>query len=385
MMIFDDIARTDPNPKSHRESTFQFMNRCRSDALDKVRVKLQSWLDHYPSAHRAELCKRFRADFNPPFYELLLHEMMIAHNHSVTVHPTIGDKGATPDFAISTSSGMTIILEATIWSDDEETDSTSSRMNLIYDSINDMKCREFFVAINDVRLIAPEQPSSKRIVSFLRKTIAEYDPTAYPPDCQYHQLPRFSYNDDRVEIDFMLIPKKPEAWDRDDVRTIGAYCGGCTWGDDSVILREKLRTKAMSYGKLMHPFVLALNIINSSVGDYEEIIYGTLNEKDAMSGLPRKQGFWGTANAPKHTRVSAVIVGEAFHSNVGRFRPCLYRNPWANHPLPGDFWKLSSAHLVDGNLVRENDMMTAGDLLGLPPDWPGDLFPDRRKNVHAFE
>jgi hypothetical protein len=76
--------------------------------------------------------------------------------------------------------------------------------------------------------------------------------------------------------------------------------------------------------------------------------------------------------------VSAVLFGCALPFNVPRIRFLLFRNPWAAHPLPSGFWKLPMAGFSTGDLVKENHDINVGDILGLPADWPGDLFPERR-------
>lgn len=82
-MLFSTLERTDEEPSRHAESTFQFLNRCKSAAVDKVRNEIERWCSRYPAADRDELESRLRDDFQSPFFELLLHELFTRQGFSV--------------------------------------------------------------------------------------------------------------------------------------------------------------------------------------------------------------------------------------------------------------------------------------------------------------
>jgi hypothetical protein len=98
-------------------------------------------------------------------------------------------------------------------------------------------------------------------------------------------------------------------------------------------LRVSLEKKGSRYGQLAMPYVIAVNSSDMMLTrrDFQDTVFGSPPEF-AAPGSPRDIGFWGTAAAPKYTRVSAVL----FTKNLcpptllmGQVYACLYFNPWA--------------------------------------------------------
>lgn len=388
-MLFSSFERTDPEPSRHSESTFQFLDRCKSVAVEKIRTEIERWLTNYPAARRDELVIRFRDDFKSPFFELLLHQLFIRQGFSVTINPDIGTRGRHPDFAIGMpDTTERVMLEATLCLDDLEADSTSPRMAPVYDAINSIDCPFCTLLISEVTFKSPgAQPSSRRIKSFLERELGKLDPEVLLASVtQPADMPCLTFEDEYVVIDFELVPMKREAWGRAGSRPIGMYPTVGRWGDGKNALRRTLNAKAKRYGQISEPFVVAVNTLSpwgSEETEWTEALFGSRQTYVKEStGEPRirhmQGGFWGHAEAPKCTRVSAVLFGCALPFNVPRIRFLLFRNPWAARPLPSSFWRLPVADLSTGDLVKENDDISVGDILGLPADWPGDLFPDRR-------
>jgi len=388
-VIFGTLERTDSEPARHGESEFQFLNRCKSIAADKIRCELERWLRDYPAEYQDELIARFRTEFYAPFFELLVHELLIRQGYSVAVHPSVGTSGKNPDFAAELPNRPEpVIVEATLCIDDQEEDSNSRRMHQVYDAIEAIDCPFYFILIRDVTLKCDAQPSSRRITSFLDRELSALDPEALlttalePAD---HR--RLRFEDEVLSIDFEIAPKKREAWGRPDARNIGTFPVRMRWGDSSVAVRRTLNAKAKRYGDLDKPFVIAVNTLGPWGYDEHErlgTLFGTRQEyvPAGTEGLRVRyltDGFWGDADSPKYTRVSAVIFGCALPVNVPRVDFCLYRNPWAAHPLPIGFWRLPTVDFSSGSAIRENTNVTVGQVLRLPDDWPGDLFPERRR------
>jgi hypothetical protein len=388
-MLFSSFERTEPEPSRQSESTFEFLDRCKSEAVEKVRAEIERWLANYPNAHRDELEIRLRDDFKSPFFEVLLHELLIRQGFKITVHPSIGTRGKYPDFAVELPATTDrVILEATLCLDDQEEDSTSPRMAPVYDAINGITCPFCMLSISEVSFKSPAaQPSSRRIKSVLERELSKLDPESLLASAtRVTDLPSLHYEDECVVIDFELVPKKQEAWGRPDARPIGMYPTRGRWGDGTEALRRTLNAKAKRYGQVGEPFVIAVNTLSpfgSEEAEWFEALFGTRQEfvragTDELYVRNLQDGFWGHAGEPKYTRVSAVLFGCALPFNVPRIRFLLFRNPWAAHPLPSGFWRLPVADFSTGELVKENDGISVGDILGLSADWPGDLFPKRR-------
>src|SRR4051812_46909014 len=114
MDLFDNIERQDKGPARHLEDSFSYYNRSARVGIAKIRAQLQEWFERYPRSDEAELAARFRADFQPAFFELFLHELSLRLGLEVTVHPDVGDGMSTrPDFLLSEPGGTTY-LEARV-------------------------------------------------------------------------------------------------------------------------------------------------------------------------------------------------------------------------------------------------------------------------------
>lgn len=75
--LFDDATRTNTDPASHEESTFQFLNRTAGPFWDRVRDLAETWYQRIPSGERGDLRNRFRSKESistlAAFWEIYLH------------------------------------------------------------------------------------------------------------------------------------------------------------------------------------------------------------------------------------------------------------------------------------------------------------------------
>jgi len=116
--LFDDKARTDPEPAYARESTYAFLDRVNDPVFAAVRAVLNAWVDRFASLHDdtdiSDLVGRLRSKediaFYAAFWELYLHELFVRLGFSIEVHPESG-KDTRPDFRL-TRDGREIYLEA---------------------------------------------------------------------------------------------------------------------------------------------------------------------------------------------------------------------------------------------------------------------------------
>ncbi len=383
-MIFDCYERTDCSPSTYSESAYHFFDRHNSAAASRIRAELERWTLKYPAEFRDQLCGRFRTEFEAAFFELLLHELFIRQNATVRVHPQAGDRGKRPDFEIALPGSMqTLVLEAVVCFD-EATELWLPRLKFVFDMINGIDCRDFFILIKEAIAKSPESPPTRRIASELTSRLHQIEIGRSLSSAEVGEvMTDFLYEDDTVRLLFE-IRRKHGARDRRQTQNIGMLPVVSKWGDSTHAIRRSLNAKAKRYGKLDKPFVIALNAIADWPQDEHErrqSLFGTRRDYvEAFTGQLQTKvlddGFWGSAVHPKWTRVSAVILGRVFETNLPWARLCLYHNPWARHPLPPDAWPLPIAIMRDGRVVYENSDSKLADVLRLPADWPGNLFTD---------
>jgi len=386
-VIFKKYDRTDPEPARHQESFYEFYDRCKSPAAALIRSELERWAKNYPADCRDELYHRFPGAFESAFFELFLHELFTRQGASVAIHPNVGTKGKRPDFqVVNPPSSQAIIVEAAVCLDEMIGGSQMPMMKSIYDGINEISSPHSFILIHDVILKSGQQPALREIRKSLEGELKRIDPQELLHTTEISGRGQtLCYEDRNVKMILEIVAKKRDVWNRPGRPTIGMPPMTTRWGDGSEAIQNTLSKKAKRYGAVEQPFVIAVNT-RGSWGHSERESAGVLFGKEQsyiaaetgeLCSRPLHDGFWGNAERPKHTRVSAVVLGCVFPANVGRAKLCAYYNPWAVHPMPESFWCLPTMKLDEGRIVWVDTGLTPGSILGLPHDWPGDLFEER--------
>jgi hypothetical protein len=88
----------------------------------------------------------------------------------------------------------------------------------------------------------------------------------------------------------------------------------------------------------------------------------------------RPNGLWTGHKGPRCRRLSAVLVGAYVVPWISAKTDLkLWKNTWATLPLHCDAGGVVTIidPKDDGSLVATAATMTTGEVLGLPPDWPG--------------
>ncbi len=389
-MLFKSFERIDPTPCRYQEPTFDFYERHKSTAAARVRETIHTWLAGYPAELRAELCARFRVEFESALYELFLHELFKRQGTAVRVHPDRGDKGKRPDFEVITATGS-VIVEATICNDDAG--DRNPNQDVIYDVIDSVACPDFFILVRESNLESGKNPAVRRLRAFLDREIERLDADSLLWEAESSLVnpsyPTRSYEDDGVMIEFEFVPRKRHARGRVGVPNIGMTPVITRWGNGFDTVRDTLAGKAKKYGVLDEPFVIAVNVLSPWIcaeRDSAEVLFGTKQEYVSAGGLEvgcrvLDDGFWGTAEHPKWTRVSGVILGSVYPTSFARAKLWLVHNPWARHPIPADFWCLPSMRMIGADIVRAEGTRKPSEILGLDELWPGDLFEDLRSSA----
>ena len=160
-------------------------------------------------------------------------------------------------------------------------------------------------------------------------------------------------------------------------------------------IRRKLKDKAKRYGKLNHPYIIALNtlgpfangesMMEALFGDELIIAHPTLDGGFVHVPELRPNGLWHNHYSPdtgsvSNTRVSAVLIADQMspgnvasspHSSTHGYCPRLrlYHNPWAEHKYSSILTRLPQACPRDGQMVMfEGEALP--DIFGLPLEWP---------------
>ena len=133
--LFGQYQRTDPSPKRHSESAYQFGDRSARPKVSAVRALFESWFGAYPKAQQAELQGRCLADFYAAFFELFLYSYFTNGGYAVTPHPQVASSTKKPDYLVE-KDACRFYLEAITARDLSDEEAAKGRVkNLLLDAI----------------------------------------------------------------------------------------------------------------------------------------------------------------------------------------------------------------------------------------------------------
>jgi hypothetical protein len=212
MKVFDEVIRTETRPSGDVEPLFQFLNRVCGSYWDQVREVIERWFSRLPVDARGDLRARIRdnddRNAHSALWELYLHEMLIGSRCEVKCHPDLPGRSRKPDF-FATKNEESFYVEARRISTPDNEVSSENRLRSIYDAINTMDSRNFFLQLT-LKSEGTEAPSVRKLKTELAKWLQDLDPdeviTAYNGQ-GIEGLPGYSWEDRGWSITFRAIPK----------------------------------------------------------------------------------------------------------------------------------------------------------------------------------
>jgi len=363
--VFDRIVGADMSPKKRTESTFAYLNRSARPGSTECRALIEKWLSRLPAVEHAHFCSRFRCgndvEFNSAIQELTIHELLCVQGCKLHFHPEIPGTTKQPDFKIREPGRSEFLLEACTSAEISSGPNGGPRANRIRDFLQDLNLGEYLLGIDE--LTEGSRDLSQKLLARHIETGIKGAVGGYVADSI--SIPLLTTADGwRIRLTaFRKAKYGPRR------HTVMQEVWGRTWKGPSYPLRDSLRKKAGRYGRhFAMPYVIAANSFDVMLTNthFGETLFGILPQATGM-GHCHDTGLWGTASAPNHRRVSAVL----FTSNlwpatllVHQVYACLYLNPWAAQPYDGVLTKLPTFRFEEGEL-REHPGVTLPKLLKL--------------------
>jgi hypothetical protein len=277
MSIFDDIARDDEGPPSHDETAFSYLNRSNRIEATRVRQNIDSWLEHYPKEHREALVARLRSAIDDQhksaFFELLLHELMLARSLKViAIEPPMAHTKRSPDFLVGSDKGEKFYLEAVVATGRSKDDTAAqARLNSALAAIDNTPSPAHFLDLT-VHGVPSENISIKEMRRALRAWIE-----SLPDGEQQKDAAPFIFAEHGVSITLRAWPRHQR--DPQASRAIGVRHFPVRQVVPHDDLHAALKKKASRYGSLDHPYVVAINSLQLFYRDESSVI-------DALLGTP---------------------------------------------------------------------------------------------------
>lgn len=375
--VFETRLRDDDSAARRSEPRASFLDRVDDEAFARVRSLIDEWYGHLQDRDvREELRRRLRHPddrvFLGSFWELYLHEAFRRLGCELEPHPAVDSGDKHPDWLVSPPNGEPFYVEATLVAP-KDADSDPLQ-NQLLDRLNGVRDTNFLLWVEILKPSA-QTPSAKAACDHVDAWLEALDPdeiaAAYRA-AGSNALPTTTWRGAGWKLWFQARPRSEKARGRSDLRSVGVVgSGGFRTIDDVGPVRRALKEKATRYGRLDHPYVVALASMGLSVDwiAVEDALFGGVRSE----GGPRVDGFWGNVDEPRNTRVSAVIFAwNLLPSSVLQSTPHLFHNPWPerafrfDHPWGASVFDDRAQHLATSTAAR-----TPSDLFGLPPEWPG--------------
>jgi hypothetical protein len=391
LRLFSEILRTDRRPKRYNEPLAPYYDISARPTYAAFREIAERWFQKYPAGGQKDLKARFRSaiDFQhrAAFFELYIHELLLAMGFEVNIHPHMLDTGNHPDFLVSKDGSPLFYLEATSTLSSEEETSTQRMVNELYDLVNRLDSPNFFIDIG-ISEIGASAPPARSLRTYLERWLGRLDPDDERARLEAGDVDGFPCTEWKQagwNIYFEAIAKSPtQHRSKPGIRPIAVISPmKVSIGNSHNRIRCGIERKAKKYGQLSLPLVLGISVFDEFHVDMIDMMNALFGEEgtqctrtvdgtwqDQEIRLPN--GAWFGRRGPRNTLVSAaLIVVNLMPSTMAQASPLLFHHPWASNPLAPERWPLTQevfnerSHRMD---TRQGQ--SASDFLGLPSPWP---------------
>jgi len=380
MCIFRRIPRTDKEPRGYSEGHYTFLDRSARPQAENVRELINCWFSRYPIDGKKELRNRMNSgderQFESAFFELFLHEMLSELHCGIDICPLPAvEKGKRPDFLVSHNVSNDFYLEAVnVTEKTDKSPAAEARMNLVYDIIErNLDSQDFWLSLR-IEGAPRESPPARRLVEHLSRWLRSLEWESVTSDLKINginRLPTYHFSHDIWRIEFTAHPKSESKRGEKGSRPIGMQTEAVWFEDSGEGLKQAIKRKASRYGKLVKPYIIAVNLISdyTEASEISDALYGSVEACDDCQEPRRLMD--GAFTPKRNTRVSGVLVCSCvLPYNLAKSTACLYHNPWARLPCPNALGVLPCALCCNEKGVGKRAGKSPREILALPEDWP---------------
>lgn len=378
--LFDSFERTCLEFAKHNDNTYEYYNNSARTDMSKVRDTLERWFYNYPEEEKKELKSRFKKDFDSSFYELFLHELFCKLGYNITIHPDLPSSPKKPDFLISKDNLELYIEAKVVKGKTVEQEAFERKRNELYDNLNKLNTKDFFLNIEDVCFLTQKQPSTKEMIKCIEEELKKIGPDTLREELEKNgieNLPKIEYKNRDVHIIVSPIPVSPSTRE-EKIRPIGIYPAEAFWGGGEESLKESIEKKAKRYGKLDKPFIVCLNSLDirtSGKIDVDNAIWGTVAfswstnpESKDEKWIRQLDGVFCDKKGVRLKNLTGVFVSKVCPHNIPVANYWLYEHPFSENKMDFDKIGLKFNYISEGKII-DNTGDDIGDILEIPKDW----------------
>ncbi len=383
--LFDDRRRSDSSPALYSEDSFTFLNRAAGEAWERIRDVLDDCYSAFPDGD-GDLRARFRStdprQHYAAWWELYLHQLLRMLDFKVTVHPEMAGTSGRPDFLAERGIDSFYVEAVTIFSGIVATGRRGRLEAAVQDVVNTIDASEFMVGLA-YEQVGQSMPAKSAITRPIEEWLATLDADEL---LEAHE--NGTIGDTQLiefgdwELRLRPIARSREFRGRPDNRLIGMGPTSAGFTNDTLQIARALTRKKRRYGIPDRPLVVAALPMNGFVDDrdVQNALFGSEAVRmhvatGATTMVRSPDGVWVGKRGPAAKRMSALLMGVGITPNTCATKmPQLWHHFDPTHALDVDL-PFSTARVVDEAIQFSDATRSASDVFGLPPDWPGPLFP----------
>ena len=333
--LFDDKSRSFLGRALRAETTFSFLDRSSMPEFQRIREMLERWVARLPEKQRHDTIANMRSrapgsqpdeyQFSEAFFELFLHEFLLATRGAVVAEPMID--GRTPDFKVTEEledgSDLTYVVEAISFDLERGTKLERNWNELtVLDTIDEICSPDFRLDIQMGGELESSPPRAHLKETF-RKLLrgANYEELIIAQEQQrLHpaNVTSASFQHGSWKVTGQLRPVSPERRGK-DMRFVGIVSKGADNIDDIGKTKDRIYGKAKRY-KDVENLIIALRC-DISNNRLDEVLFGSQqvtlyvhNDPTDTTPLPepynsqRLNGFWFNTGGPTNQHVVGVVA-----------------------------------------------------------------------------
>lgn len=355
MSLFDDYERTDTDAAHYLEPHYTYLNRSARTRFQETRERVDEWFEEYeqdcPADEAARLGSDLRSTDNQVFLsaytELYTFHLLKERGYDIECHPTIAGETTHPEFLVSKDGEQKFYIECKALIGSATAVRDKQLENEILDAVNQLNSPDYLVSLEIKKVDETNSPRSAQMRSFLQTTIDGLD---YDTVCQDKEtndvFPTVTWTSNNWEIEFTISPVTEEARNRRTAasRVVGAHHVGVRWINLHEQVERGIERKATKYGNLPLPYIIVINVIDSSFFDEDTMMSALFGEEQLtitsyVDGTHSERwhrslkGAFVRPNGPKNTRVSGVYALECARPWQEGVNSKIWLHPHAAQPF----------------------------------------------------
>jgi hypothetical protein len=239
------------------------------------------------------------------------------------------------------------------------------RRDRVFGIIDAIASPDFWLSVDEETPPASDPPKHliETLITVWLKTLSwEIERNRMEAGCTDYPERWFDFAGYRVRIEAVARPEHQR--NGPGLRTVGATAPGKgAFIQPGKALRKAIKEKASKYGDLLAPFIISLNVMDSSVWSDDDIADALLGD-DQIVDVKQSDGTWisetrriGNGSfmhrkTAQNTRVSAILAFRKLYPwSLSAAEVRLFQNPWTKYPYKGVLSTLPTADDVNGIYV----------------------------------